>query len=179
MKTLFSTILLIGALGIFFGYTQGKYNIIKETKLEIASLQSDFEKSKVIISKRDELKKVYSSFKADDLKDLDSLIPDNVDNIRLIMDMNSIAKRYGLVLKGITINEDSKDKDAIDQEVKTALDSIEVAFKVSSTYENFVQFLRDLERSLRIVDVTSLSFKSTDVGVYDFSVSIKTYWLSK
>ncbi len=179
MKTVISTILLLGSIGIFFGYTNGKYALIKETRTEIERLQEDFLKSKTIIAKRDDLKKTYSSFKSSDLKALDNIIPDNVDNIRLIMDMNSIAQRYGMTLKGIIVNSDQKEKGSINEESSKKLDSLEVSFKVTASYENFVNFLRDLEKSLRIVDVTELTFKSNELGIYDFNVSIRTYWLSK
>ncbi len=179
MKTLFSTILLFGAIGLFFGYTNGKYTLIKQTRAEIAELQEDFLKSKTIIAKRDDLKQTYSSFRSADLKALDNIIPDNVDNIRLIMDMNNIAQRYGLTLKGIVVDSNKKEKSPIDDSSVKKLDSLDVSFKLTATYENFVRFLRDLEKSLRIVDVTELTFKSTESGVYDFNVSIRTYWLSK
>ena len=54
-----------------------------------------------------------------------------------------------------------------------------MSFKVSAPYENFVKFMKDLEQSLRIVDVTALSFKANANNIYDYSVSIKTYWLKK
>lgn len=179
MKNIISIILILGAVGLFFGYTYKKYQEIQVVRVDVAELRKDLEQSGTILQKRDELQKRYASFKQKDLDNLNNLLPDYVDNIKLVLDMNSIAKRYNIALKGIKVEEE-KDSKAIGASAsKTALGSISVSFKVTSTYENFVEFLRDLERSLRIVDVTALSFRSTETGVYDFAVSLKTYWLNK
>jgi hypothetical protein len=52
-----------------------------------------------------------------------------------------------------------------------------LTFTTVLSYKDFVSFLRDLETSLRLVDVVGLSFTSTKGDLYDFSVSIRTYWL--
>jgi len=49
---------------------------------------------------------------------------------------------------------------------------------VLSSYAVFIKFLEDIEKSLRIVDVVSIGFDSKDENdIYDFNVSIRTYWL--
>lgn len=179
MKNLISIILLVGAVGLFFGYTYKKYDQIKTLRVDVSELQKDLEQSMTILSKRDELKKRYAAFKQSDLDNLNSLLPDYVDNIKLVMDMNNIAKLYGMSLKSIKVDEEKQDKVVAAGSTKAPYGSMDISFKVTSTYENFVQFLRDLEKSLRIVDVTALSFKSSDTGVYDFGVALKTYWLNK
>lgn len=180
MKTIISILLLLGSIGLFFGYTNGKYQDVKASKADIEELQKSLALSKDILAKRSDLQKKYNNFKATDLKALESMLPDYVDNVRLVMDMSSIAKRYAMSLKGITVNKnDGKgDTDTI-APTKNALGSILVSFKVTAPYDTFVKFLRDLEKSLRVVDVTALSFTSSDNGTYDYSVTIKTYWLNQ
>jgi hypothetical protein len=65
-------------------------------------------------------------------------------------------------------------------------DSVTVSFTVTATYDTFLKILRDLEKSLRIIDVTRISFNLADPtaagganrgGAYDFNVEVKTYWL--
>ena len=50
-------------------------------------------------------------------------------------------------------------------------------FTVNSSYGNFINFLQDLENNLRLLDITEISFNTTDSGFYDFNVSFNTYWL--
>lgn len=165
---------------MFFGYTDKKYQEIKDVRIEIEEYEKALKLSMDILNRREDLQKKYNNFKPADLKDLESLLPDSIDNVKLILDMNTIARRYSMSLKGVKINDEKNEKGASSvAPVKTGLGSISVSFKVTSSYETFIKFLQDLEKSLRVVDVTSLAFKAADLGTYDFSVTIKTYWLNK
>jgi hypothetical protein len=43
------------------------------------------------------------TFAAEDVQKLERTLPDNVDNIRLIIDINNIAARHGLTLKNVAL----------------------------------------------------------------------------
>ncbi len=179
MKNFISLILIVGAIGLFFGYTNKRYQEIKTAKVEIEDLTKSLKQSKDILTKRADLQKRFNAFKATDLKSLDSLLPDYVDNVKLVLDMNTIAKKHGMDLKAIKVNESKSDSTDQINPIKEKNGSISVSFTVTAPYERFVSFLKDIEKSLRVVDVTSLSFKASDTGVYDYSVTLKTYWLNK
>lgn len=179
MRNIIALILLIGAIGLFFGYTNKKYQEVKVARVEVEEYQKALDQSKDILAKRGDLQKKYNNFKEADRNSLERLLPDYIDNVKLVLDMNSIAKRYGMSLKGIKMDEEKSDKIAGLSSAKKDYGSLEVSFTVTSSYDNFLRFLRDLERSLRIVDVTALSFRSSDIGLYDFGITLKTYWLNK
>ena len=46
----------------------------------------------------------YNSFDPNDLAKLQTLLPDNVDNIRLILEIENVAAPYGMVLKDVKYN---------------------------------------------------------------------------
>ena len=64
----------------------------------------------------------------------------------------------------------------------------DLEFSTSGTYDNFINFTKDMESNLRIVDISSIVF-SSDLGgvvnnpktnspeVYKYNFKIKTYWL--
>ena len=60
-----------------------------------------------------------------------------------------------------------------------------LGFSTQGTYSNFVNFVKDLEKNLRIVDIVSVDFSSSSgIGVnpalssiYKYDFKIKTYWL--
>ncbi len=179
MRNIIAIILLVGAIGLFFGYTNKKYQDIKAARADVEEYQKALDQSKDILAKRGDLQKKYNNFKEVDRQALERLLPDYIDNVKLVLDMNSIAKRYGMSLKGIKMDEEKSDKAGSLSSSKKDYGSLAVTFTVTASYENFQRFLRDLERSLRIVDVTALSFRSADTGLYDYSVTLKTYWLNK
>lgn len=178
MKNIFPTILIIVSIALFFLFTDGVYQDIKDINAKISNYDQALNNSRVILQKRDALAAQYKLFSAKDLDSLQKLLPDHVDNVQLILDINGIAKSQGMTLKGIKIDEgDAASSGQVIGPSNNKYSSISVSFTVTAPYQNFLYFLSDLEESLRIVDVTNLSFKSSDNGVYDYSVTIKTYWL--
>jgi len=177
MKTVVPTILIVTAVALFFLFTNGVYQDIKVIGAKIDNYDQALNNSRVILAKRDALTAQYKLFSSKDLDSLKKLLPDHVDNVQLILDINGIAKSRGMSLKSIKIDEGDSSASKVIGPNSNTFSSILVSFKVTAPYQNFTAFLSDLEQSLRIVDVTGLSFKSNDKGVYDYDVTIKTYWL--
>jgi hypothetical protein len=55
--------------------------------------------------------------------------------------------------------------------------TFQVNFSVKTTHENFMNFIRDIERNEQLVDVTSLSFVAGDKGLNTYQVSLAAYLL--
>ena len=109
MKNLIAIILIIVSLGLFFFFTNKVYQDIKAQRVKIDELNVALRQSRDILSKRSELADKYNNFKSSDLSSLEKLLPDYVDNVKLILDMNSIAKQYGMSLKSIKVNDGQSD----------------------------------------------------------------------
>jgi len=97
------------------------------------------------------------------------LLPDNVDNIRLVLEIGSLAAPYGMVLKDVkysapdnTTNTQTNNNPSAPgaQKVNTDYGSSDLEFSIEGSYFNFLNFMKDLEKNLRIVDVSSISFSS-------------------
>lgn len=178
MKFLTPTILILLAIGIFFGYTNGVYTNIKAlsaTKAQLAQAESS---AAALRAKREILAKQYNDIPDTNIARLEKAIPDGVDNIKLVLDINDIASKYGITIKGIQINQQTAGTQAsIVGPDNRAYGSITLAFSLTTSYETFLSFLRDLETNLRFVDVTSLTFASNKDNLYNFGITIKTYWL--
>jgi hypothetical protein len=54
-----------------------------------------------------------------------------------------------------------------------------LGFSVTASYKTFKNFLGDLERSLRIIDVKTLSFSAGDKDQYEYNLEINSYWLKQ
>lgn len=185
-------ILIGGAIVGFFALVSPVYDEITTLKAQIGAYNQALDNSKALENERDKLAKKYNSIDPANLDKLEKLLPDSVDNIRLILEIEKIASPYGMVLKEVkydTVTKDPTKSTAVaagDQNVN--LNSKDyglwnLAFSTEGTYENFLNFIRDLESNLRIVDIASIQFSSVDnalVGksdTYKYSFKIKTYWL--
>src|SRR3989344_334418 len=156
-------ILLVGAaIGLFVVYTDPAYQTVKDLSARAASYDEALDKAQELRATRDALLSKRNTFKPDDISRLERALPDNVDNIRLVIDINNIASRRGLSLKTILVGEVS-DSSASRSPLAAgasgdSLGSVDVGFTITATYEDFLAFLQDLEHSLRIVDVESIDF---------------------
>jgi len=182
-KNLSALILLILAVGIYFTLTRGMFADAQAVKKINDQYVSAMAHAAQLISVRDQLLKQYNAISDSDRSRLDKMIPSTVDNIRLIIDLNSIALRYGFSLSGIkaaATAESSKSSPAAPLAPTggtPVLDTVTVSFGATAGYDTFIQFLQALESNLRVMDLTRLSVSGGDGGLYSFQVQFKTYWL--
>ena len=175
------------AIGLYFTVTKGvlaEANIIRASNNEYITAIKNAED---LIRVRDKVLADYNKLLPEDRDKLNKFVPKSVDNIRLIIDLNNIALRYGFALKGIKANASSKTSNESlvsptspmnpDVIVAPVLDTVTVSFGVTAPYQQFISFLQDLEASLRILDISSLSVTANDSGVYEWKIELKTYWL--
>jgi hypothetical protein len=164
------------------------------------SYASAIDNAQKLISVRDQVLKSYNDISADDRDRIDKMVPDTVDNIRLIIDLNSVALQHGFSLKNITAAAKSDSSGASPSAqgapalapssaglspsaagslsiATPTLDTVTVSFNVTAPYQQFISFMQDLEASLRIMDITHLTVSANDTGTYDFGVQLTTYWL--
>ena len=55
--------------------------------------------------------------------------------------------------------------------------TLSFSFSTTMSYTDFIRFLKDVESSLKMLDVSSITFSPSDTGSYTYSVTLKAYWL--
>jgi Tfp pilus assembly protein PilO len=106
------------------------------------------------------------------------MLPDSVENVGLIIEINNISKKNGMGdIKSPQINQGSSAKSSSKGIDSSKYGSLAMSFNVTGTYDQFLTFIQDLETYVRIVDVTGLSFTATKDGRYTYNITIQTYWL--
>lgn len=197
MKTLTGVLTLAVAAGVFFVYTRPAYQSIQAIQSDIAQYDRALEKAKELAELKQTLLSRYNTFSASSLERLNRLLPDHVDNVRLVLDLDGIASRYGMAIQNVIISRvDEKAQQqatvigALSAQVST-YDSLTLQFSTEGTYEDFTRFLQDLEGSVRIVDLVALKIeadkqaKRDEKGEliivpnerYKYDVTVRTYWL--
>ena len=178
MKGFTPILLLLLSVGIFYLYLDPKYAAVQVLEAKQERYEEAVNKSREIQVLRDQLLTKYNSFDKTDLERLEKMLPDNVDNVRLIMDIDSMAQNYNIEINNLEIEEGGSDSAAIaSNPASGAYNSITLGFGFESNYDNFVAFTKDLERSLRLVDMSTVELKTGEDNIYDYRVTLKTYWL--
>jgi Tfp pilus assembly protein PilO len=185
-------IILIGvAVTVFMTFTNPLYGKIKELRSGVGVYDEALNNSLSLEKERDKLTTKYNAIGDENLNKLEKLLPSSVDNIRLILEIEQLAKQYNMALKDVRYEATNKAKETpagapiqggIAQNVQKDYGVWSLQFGTQGSYTNFINFIKDIENHLRIVDISSVSFSSnvnpsapSDTYKYDFT--IKTYWL--
>lgn len=207
MRFIMPIILIVISVLVFFIFTNQIYIDVGVLRTQVASYNTALDNSKTLEAKRDELTQKENSFDPTDLAKLQKLLPDNIDNIRLILEIEQIALPYNMILKDVKYDTTSSadtaaNKTGVVQGGGAAPKALSqdfgvwnLAFSTVGTYSDFINFTNDLENNLRIVDISSVQF-SSDTGTgasslsptststqnistqsYKYDFKIKTYWL--
>ena len=189
MRYILPIILIGAAIGLFLLFTDPVYDEVKALQVQEKSFDEALTNSKKLQAVRGELIKKFNSFSPQDIQKLQKLLPNSADNIDLIIQIQRIALQYGMPLFNIKfdVKEEPAPEFTREGEVAAARDynTFDLEFSVTGAYEDFISFLKDLEKNLRIADVTFASFATTETGrrgqgpsgVYNYDLEIKTYWL--
>lgn len=194
---------------IFFWYTKPTYDSSLALRAGIAQNNAALDKAAELQKLRQTLLSRFNTFDPTDLDRLQKLLPDHVDNVRLILDLDNLAERGGLALQNVDVSTAQK-QTAKNQTALGAIgasnqkyDSLTLTFSTIATYPDFIEFLKNLEASLRIVDLVSLSISpaggagatatnatnafptsnarnsaaSRTEPLYTYNMTLRTYWL--
>ncbi len=190
MRYIFLIIVIALSIGAFTLYVKPRYSALQETKEAIASYNSNLDTADKLKTSREELIAHYNSISKTNLDSLKTLLPDSVDNIRLIIQIDSLATRNGLsTVRNVEYQAQEKAAAATStvqspDAARKSYGEFVVTFQTTGQYKNFLSFLSDLEANLRLVDVTRIEFTPSGgtaslAGNMSYSVTIKTYWLKQ
>ncbi len=175
-------IFILSSVGIFVFFTSPKYQETKTNSAQLEKITDALKKANQLRDIRDRLAEERKNISGDDLTRISKMLPDSVENIGLIIELNNIARDKGMELLNPSIDGGATTGSSVDiGPDNKKFGSLRMTFSVNTTYEKFIDFLKELERSLRLVDVTSVTFASPDpkTGRTNFGVTIQTYWLKK
>lgn len=183
IKSIISIICVSAAVALFLLYTKPAYDGLDGTKKQIEQYNLALDKAAELQRLKQSLLSRYNSFDPSDVERLHRLLPDHVDNVRLVLDLDTLASKHGLALQNVVISAEAA-KDPGEMEViGTPQDEhgeLTLGFATTGGYDRFVTFLADLEVSLRIVDVVELRITPLASGAeptYRYDIVLRTYWL--
>lgn len=181
-------ILLVG-VGIagYFLVTKPMYDEALVMKEEADAYATALDNSANLQKERDRLTTKYNSFAAADLERLETMLPNSVDNIQLILEIQEEASKRGIIVKNVEFEPEQfleeeetvpagngvavapadaeaaasrtiNSRRAVSAEDAADFEEFELEFSVEGSYDNFVSFMKLMERSLRLVDIRSIAF---------------------
>jgi hypothetical protein len=188
MRYIFLLLLIVASIGVFVALIIPKWDQVKVIQANVASYNADLAIANQLLVSRQALIAHYN------------------DNIRLIIQLDALATKNGLSsLRNVDYNADelpttnangTTATPATDDTSNDAASSLlpygqfVISFETTGQYSNFLAFLSDVEKNLRLVDVTEVTFSSptSTTGTsataslasgFDYKVTLTTYWLKQ
>lgn len=183
IKSVIALVCVGGAIALFFFYTKPAYDSLGTIQGQISQYNQALDKAAELQRLKQSLLSRYNSFNPADIDRLHKLLPDHVDNVRLVLDLDTLASKHGLALQNVVISATAPEEPGANEVIGPSLEeygTLTLGFATTGTYDRFVQFLNDLEKSLRVVDVTELRITPTSGGgvpTFRFDITLRTYWL--
>jgi len=180
MKNIFSIVVIIISVATFVLVVQPQYNEIKEMQSKETELEDVLDNARRLQSLRDSLLDKRKAISNSDIRRLEKLIPESADNVKLILEFEQIADRHNLQLQAASAVKEEEGQQTQSFDIETNdYGTITLDFTINGDYTDFVAFLKDIEKNLRITDIRSLTISPPggNEADYGFDISIDTYWL--
>jgi hypothetical protein len=188
MKKSLPFILIALAIAVFAFFIDPQYDQVQLLTQQREENNTMLGLSNQLKAKRDALHKAFDDISAEERQELEKLLPDTVDNVRLILAIDDIARQYGIGIKGIVIGREGQNNDGANPGGNNAVSSIDTSgnigtinlkFTIEATYKEFLSFIEDLEGALRVVDIKTLEISKvgTDGVFMKYGIGLDTYWL--
>lgn len=182
-RILLPLVLIIISIAAFFMWINPHYKNVKALGVQLTESNGALGQVAELESVRASLVDKENSFSQGDLAKLQKLLPDNVDNIRLFLDMQGVASRYSTSIQDISVADQGQKASATTQAIGPSnkqYGQMVLSFSVNISYEKLNDFLKDLENSLRIVEIKSLAFgvDNNNPNNYKVSLGLNAFWLN-
>ena len=175
---------LLVAIGIFFGYVNPAWTVnIAASKAAIASDDQALAAASEYTAQQNELASARNSIDPANLARISTFLPDSVDNVGLILNLNALAARSGLSLSNVDVLTDSTNtkgtssNEALPASGKSPVSSVDLSLSAIGTYAALQAFLTGIEKSERLLDIQDIVVKGSDTGVYTYQMTLRLYWL--
>lgn len=117
------------------------------------------------------LRAQYANVSPEQKQKMELMVPNSIDKIRLLDEVDAIAKETGLALDSLSYSEGAS--------ASTALGAAGVSFIVKTNYPKFKELMDNFEKSLRLYSVQTVTFASPskEGDLTSYQVKLTTYFL--
>lgn len=173
----FSIFLFIVATAAFSWYwTRPLLGDIDQMKAEIAVIEKALADSRELQQMRDLLFERYSSVPAGGLERISKLIPDDPETAKLLVEVENLGKVSGVIVKNLDIAETKTGPSLSADAEGPVYEKSLLTIKIAASYGSLKEFLSRLQKSLRLIDVTEITFSAAEKDFYEFTIKAQSYF---
>lgn len=181
-KGLLKTFLLLATFSVYYlvmkplytgagGVIQPEQSIVT---LQNLNKQHDdtLSQAESLVKKARDLQQNYNNISDKDKQDMSVMVPDSMDQIRLLNEVRNLGQDAGFDLANLTYANGT---------ISNSRSSASISFAVKTTYPRFKELMANFEKSKRLYSIQDISFTSPDKegDLIMFNVKLVTYYLNK
>jgi hypothetical protein len=179
-RTLTPIFSIVIAVAVFFFFAQPMFSEIKVVQDETNEYRIAVEKASEFNQLLQSLISKRNAFSARERERLEALVPDNIDEVKLLVDLEGIAKSHGMLLGNIMVSELTPATATADDEgsridSRESFSSVDISFDVIGNYEQLRSVLTDIERSLVLMEIVNITFESSSFDLQQYSITVRAY----
>lgn len=184
MKSILSIAVIAICVGMYFMYIKPMTVDIKLLTAKKDEYTQVLNRVKEIKEKREAVLAEYNSISAEEVDRLNKIIPEKVNSVALLNNLSAIGERYGVAIKDYKLSEaDASGRDVLGTGAPGSYKTTTMSMHLIGRYDQFLNYLEDIEYSLSLIDVVSLNIipgapsKTGEAGQMDFTLEANTYSL--
>jgi hypothetical protein len=185
-KSTIQIVLVIVSIVIIVAYVKPTFEEMKTTQVETAVYQEALDNALVYSDELQKLSAEVKKFSASELRTLKRYIPDEIDAVSVMRDIEAIVRRNQMVTELLEASDfglreagsmqSAQGQTDPDQEkISAGLSFGQFTLVTSGSYEQFKFLLQDFEKNAYPLEITSISFTPSVDSLYTFSVVLETY----
>jgi Tfp pilus assembly protein PilO len=175
-------LLIIVGILVFWFFVQPKQSELAALKGTLSTLNKQSEQ---LASNRKKLEALIEDLNnsKDDITRLDEALPLDARVTKVHILLETLIARSGLTSSSLSISPQGEQIVAGDTEVlenpykaPRKLQKVDISMAVTGDFDQFMVFLRSLERSARIMDIASIDMQASGDNQLDFNLNLTTYY---
>ncbi len=184
-KSLVPTLSVVTAIIIVMFFTKPIFEEAKETKVTVDAYKETIEEYRNFIDDLRRLEGQRSSVAVVSQARLNQMLTEEIDVPQLLVNLESLAEENKMFFGNISAAEGltesrSNRVNALATNAPTAIDGLvsqSITFEVIGTYEQFKNFLRQVESSLTLMEITSINLSGATSRFQQYSLTVEVYSL--
>ena len=185
-KSLVPTLSIIVSLVLFIFVAKPQFNEAQTINADYTEYQDTIQKYEEFNAEINALKSKKNDIRISDRERIDAIIPSSIDNPRMLVDLEAMAKKHSLLFGNIKTDKGTENVNAQTSNKSTTpeaqnnenrLITNDISFDVIGTYDQFKNFLSEIESSMTLMEVKTISFTATEGAFQQYSVTVQTYAL--
>ena len=187
MRTLTPIISVVISITIFFAFAKPLFTDVRMLQETNRRIQNQITKKNDLENTVSKLLAIKNAHNPADIERLNALVPESIDEVKVLTDLDALARALKLLLVNVSISKSVSSQvagkgdtvSAKTAQASTGSDfnfvTTDISFGIIGTYEQFKAFLGDLERSLVLMEVTHISFSAGEGILQQYELTVRTY----